>query len=213
MPYKSLFSETYSDVVYVDGVYRRNPAIERALHYSCKLYFDAHYNGVFFVGSEHKDEIFQETFIQLWENIMKQKIYVDDGILRVRGGEKLAGRLMTYFMGIAKMKYLEWTRQKVYMNSSEDDALRQNGFQGLYDDPADSENEVMQEIIFDCMSHMSERCSQILNMFYYERKSLDYILSEIPTFKSKDALKTAKFKCMENLRDSARSIYHSYLNK
>lgn len=210
MSLNGLFSSEYSDAVYVDGVCRRDPLIERALHYSCKRYFDEHYSGIFFVSGEHKDEIFQETFIQLWENIMKKKIYVEEGVLKVIGGERLAGKLMTYFMGIAKMKYLEWTRQKVYIDNSHGDAFSQKDFYELYEE---SDDDVMQEIIFDCMSHMSERCNQILTMFYYERKTLDYILYEIPTFNSKDALKTAKYKCMENLRDSAKSIYHSYFNK
>ena len=46
----------------------------------------------------------------------------------------------------------------------------------------------------------------------YEEKSLDAILQELPNFESKNALKTMKYKCMENLRKSAQEIYHRYLN-
>ena len=32
--------KTYSDVAYVEGVFRRDPMMERALHYHCKQYLD-----------------------------------------------------------------------------------------------------------------------------------------------------------------------------
>ena len=53
-----LYARTYSDVAYVEGMYRRDPVMERALHKHCKQYFDENYRGVFFVGDEHKMEIF-----------------------------------------------------------------------------------------------------------------------------------------------------------
>ena len=48
-------------------------------------------------------------------------------------------------------------------------------------------------------------------MFYYEEKTLDDIMIELTTFESKNALKTRKYKCMEELRKSAKSIYRRYL--
>lgn len=203
----------YSDAIYVDGVYRRNPRAERALHYYCKRYFDEHYKGVFFVGDEYKDEIFQESFIKLWENIMNRKLFVEDGLLKGRDGELFTGSLLTYFMSIAKYKYMEWARENVHRVTDEEEERRRREQEVemfktmLYD----NDENVMLEIISDCMSHMSERCNQILSMFYYEMKTLDYIMLELPTFESKNALKTAKYKCMENLRVAANNIYKRYL--
>ena len=76
----------------------------------------------------------------------------------------------------------------------------------------DSSDEDMLEIIADCISNMSKRCNQILTMFYYENKTLDDIMEDLPGFESKNALKTRKYKCMEELRKSAKTIYHRYLN-
>ena len=76
----------------------------------------------------------------------------------------------------------------------------------------DSDDETMLEIIADCISKMSKQCNQILTMFYYEEKTLDDIMTELSTFESKNALKTRKYKCMEELRKSAKSIYRRYLN-
>ena len=76
----------------------------------------------------------------------------------------------------------------------------------------DSGENMMLEIIADIISHMSQRCSQILSKFYYKEKKLDIILKEMPTIESYDALKTKKNKCLKALRESAREIYHRKLN-
>ena len=116
-----LFASKYSDVTYVEGMYRRDPIMERALHKHCKQYFDENYRGVFFVGDEHKMEIFQEAFIKLWENIEKRKIYVEDGVLKGKNGEPFTSTLTTYFMGIARLKFLEWTRQHSFGPDAEEE--------------------------------------------------------------------------------------------
>lgn len=208
-----LNTKTYSDAAYVEGVFKHDPIMERALYNQCKRYFDKNYKGVFFVGNENKGVIFQEAFIKLWENIINKKIYVEDGVLRGKGGEAFSGKLTTYFMSIAKLKYLEWARENMHKVSDEEEERRRRGqeielFKTIM---YDSDDELMLEIIADCISHMSERCNQILTMFYYEEKTLDDIMIELPTFDSKNALKTTKYKCMETLRKSAKSIYHIYL--
>ena len=71
---------------------------------------------------------------------------------------------------------------------------------------------VMTEIIDDCLSKMSERCYEILTKFYDEEKKLDQIMLELNTFKSKDALKTAKNKCLDKLRTSSVNIYNQRRN-
>lgn len=209
-----LHAKIYSDAAYVEGVFNRDPIMERALYYHCKRYFDENYKGVFFVGNEYKDEIFQDAFIKLWENIANKKIYAEDGVLKGKGGEAFSGKLTTYFMGIAKLKYLEWVRENLHKVSDEEEEreMRKQEIKLYKTLLYDSADEAMLEIIADCISHMSERCNQILTMFYYEEKTLDDIMIELPTFDSKNALKTAKYKCMETLRKSAQSIYHRYLN-
>ena len=54
---------------------------------------------------------------------------------------------------------------------------------------------------------MAKRCNMILTLFYYEEKDYDEMLVLMPTFKSKDALKTAKYKCLKRLRDSVTGTY------
>ncbi|MBO4403578.1 MAG: hypothetical protein J5792_07915 [Bacteroidales bacterium] len=209
---------TYSDAVYVEGVFRGDDEMARAMYNHCRKYFDEHYKGVFFVGDDHKEDIFQEAFIALWENIINRKIYVDEGEVFGQNGKPFSGKLTTYFMSIARLKNLEWVRkQDSFLGSLEELRGMEEELKKMYKEliygGGDEENVIgiMIDIIADCISHMSERCGQIINMFYAEEKTLDEILSALPTFKSKDALKTAKNKCMNNLKRSAQAVYKDYL--
>lgn len=201
----------------VAGMYDKNKKIQSELYVYCSRYFWANYRGVFFADVESATEIFQNTFIAMWENIECRKIYVSDGRVMGKNNEPLSGSILTYFMGIARIKYLEWVREHPAYADPETEMgrmIKEEGFDAqqyinmLYD----SDDNKMLDIIADVISHMSERCCEILSKFYYEEKDLDTILFEIPTIGSKNALKTKKHKCMESLRNSAKNIYCNYLN-
>ena len=63
--------------------------------------------------------------------------------------------------------------------------------------------------MMEAISTISDRCRQILTSFYFQEMKLDAILSQLPSFQSKDALKTAKNKCLDKLRKTAMAIYES----
>ena len=153
---------------------------------------------------------------KLWENIECGKICAENNIVKGKDGKPLSSSIRTYFMGIAKLKYLEWLREHPFFADPETEIgkkVRANGFDEteymtmLY---GESDN-IQLEIIADLISKMSERCYEILSKFYYEDKDLDRILTEIPSIESKNALKTKKHKCMENLREVANETYRRYL--
>lgn len=201
----------------VAGMYDKNRKIQSELYAYCSQYFWANYRGVFFANEQAAKEIFQNTFVAMWENIERRKIYVSEGRVMGKNNEPLSGSILTYFMGIARIKYLEWGREHppyVDLDAENGGKTKNERFDAqqyinmLYD----LEDNKMLDIIADVISHMSERCRVILSKFYYEKKDLDTILLEIPTIDSKNALKTKKHKCMESLRTSAKNIYHNYLN-
>ncbi len=214
---KARTSQQEEEARLVAGLYNKDRRIQSELYAYCSRYFRANYRGVFFADDESATEIFQNTFIAMWENIERRKIYVSDGTVMGRNNEPLSCSLLTYFMGIARIKYLEWVREHPSYSDPETEMgrkVKEEGFDAqeyinmLYD----LEDNKMIEIIADVISHMSKRCSEILSKFYYEEKDLDTILSEIPSIGSKNALKTKKHKCMESLRDSAKNIHNNYLN-
>lgn len=210
-------AKTYSDAAYVQGVADRNDIITRHLEHHCRNYFNDHYKGVFFCGEDMRMEIFQDAFIKLWENIENGKLHVKDGVLLGANDEPFTSTLTTYFMSIARIKYLEYARS--IKHSGEIDEEEQRGHVHRDDDVNDimdllydKSTMTMEDIIADCIAVMSERCNQILTKFYYEEKNLDVIMSEIPSFSNKNALKTMKYKCMETLRTNAQAMYKRYLN-
>lgn len=182
----------------------------------CSEYFWNHYRGVFFATEDIATEIFQNSFIKFWENIESGKLYVENEVILGNNGKPITGSILTYFMGIAKLKYLEVSRQHSFYADPETEMgklIHKNGIDNYeYTDILyNSDNNEMIDIIADIISRMSKRCNEILTKFYYEEKDLDTILLEIPTIENKNALKTKKYKCMENLRNSAHEIYNRYL--
>lgn len=207
----------YTDVEFVKGVANRDPLVEQAFFNHCKMYFINNVDGVFFVGDEQvKQDIFQNSYIKLWEQIESGKICVKDGILIGRNKKPFDGTITTYLMGIAKNKFLEWTRSskrelRLFTNVDNSDV----GIDTIaieFQNSSDFEN-IMSEIVAECISKMPKRCCQILTMFYYKNMSLDEIKKALPTYNSKDALKSSKNKCLKNLQKTANDIYYNYLNR
>ena len=95
----------------VAGMFNRNKKAQSELYAYCSKYFWASYRGIFFADEETATEIFQNTFIAFWENIERRKIYVNEGRVMGKNNEPLSGSILTYFMGIARIKYLEWVRE------------------------------------------------------------------------------------------------------
>lgn len=198
----------------VAGVFEDNQGIQYELYKYCADYYYNNYRSLFCVMEEAVEEIFQNSFITLWENIKCGKIYVEDNIVKGKNNKPLNCSVRTYLMGIAKFKYLEWhNEQSSTAVSDMVQKVSDNAF-GLGDYMVtlygNSEN-VQLEIIADIIAHMPKRCYEILTKYYYEGKDLDRILVEIPSIVSKNALKTKKYKCMENLREAANEIYEAYL--
>lgn len=201
----------------VEGMADTKRRTQYELYAYCSDYFWDNYRGVFFADEKAAAEILQNTFIALWENIERRKIYVEDNIVMGKDNKPLSGSILTYFMSIARNKYMEYGREHPVYADPETELgrlIRGKGFNPneYIDMLYDSGENMMLEIIADVISHMSQRCSQILTKFYYEEKKLDIILKEMPTIESYDALKTKKNKCLKALRDSAKEIYHRKLN-
>lgn len=200
----------------VAGMYDKHRRTQYELYAYCSDYFWEHYRGVFFADEGTAAEIFQNSFVKLWENIESRKIYVEQGRVMGKDRKPLDGSIRTYFMGIARIKYMEWVRQHPVYADPETEMgkkAKEAGFdvQEYLDMLYDYSDNVMLEIVADIISQMSPRCNEILTKFYYEEKDLDGILLEIPSFASKNALKTQKHKCLETLRTSAKEIYQRYL--
>lgn len=200
----------YSDAAYVEGVYKYDPIMERGLHKLCKEYYDKTFRKSN-VDEEGVKDIFQSSLLALWDNIRNRRLYVEDGELRGKDGSPFTSTLTTYFMGIVNNKYLEWLRKnpiappikpekEMISETYRDDDIVE-GFN------EDDETYRRRRIVSHRVGHMAKQCNKILTLFYYEEKDYDEIMVLMPTFQSKDALKTAKYKCLKRLRESVTGTY------
>lgn len=200
----------------VAGIHCGDKSAEFELYSYCADYYHNTYRALFSAPKDAVEEILQDSFIKFWENIECGKIYAEESVVKGKDSKPLSGSIRTYFMSIARYKYLEWLRENPQHANSETEwvkQIREKGFDDrevtsmLYDD----DDNIQLELIAYTISHMSERCSEILSKFYYEDKDLDRILEEIPSIESKNALKTKKHKCMETLREVVSKAYERYL--
>lgn len=207
-----LFPKKYSDVDFVEGLYKHDRRIERALFDHCKGYYDEKYKSVFFADDDNKHDIFQESFMVMWNNIMQGKLYVENGAL-YGGGKPFKAKLTTYFMSIAMNKYKEWLRDNPQETYTDEELAMAKQLYEQWSSDADvmDEQDKKYEILEECISTMPNNCRKILTMFYIEMKTLDRIMEELTTYLSKDALKTAKYKCMEKLKTTSNEVYSRYL--
>lgn len=115
----------------VEGLANKNRRTQYELYAYCADYFWDNYRGVFFANENDAAEILQNTFVTFWENIEKRKIYVSDGLVMGKENKPLNGSILTYFMSIARNKYLEWGREHpVYADPETETGrkIREEGF-------------------------------------------------------------------------------------
>lgn len=73
----------------------------------------------------------------------------------------------------------------------------------LYDENFYSTEDIRELVIMARrVANMAETCKRILTLFYYYEKGYEEIMKFMPTFKSRRALITAKYRCLEKLRDT-----------
>jgi len=199
----------YSDIDFVQGVFCKDSSMQKALYLHCRDYFFTHYGAVFFAQDCDAEDIFEDAFITLWQNIEEGKLRVVNGIVLGRNGDPFRGNLTSYLMGIAKLKYCELVRGSVnWIHFGDIDSA---SFGEPIVEEWTEDDYAMHDALSECISKLSERCSQILELFYEQHKNLDEMLFLIPTFQSKDALKTAKNKCLNKLRDNVNELMRNHL--
>lgn len=194
--------KSYTDIQIVDAYQNGDKKIQQFWYDKCRSQFGkgtSNYGGL---TDYDRDDLFQDSFIILWEKMESHQIYLLNGTVHVKSkkGDSIIPDMLGYFMRIVKNKYLEMFHGGKYVipinevvTSSED-----NFFEELYwDEDPDVEKD---RIVSQCLLSLPKSCLEILTMFYYEKKSLEQILEERPGNNSYDGLKSRKSKCMTNLK-------------
>lgn len=206
-----IWSHKYSDAEYVAGVKAGNQRIQSRFFDYCREYFTNYHSKLFLAGHEKVDDIFENSFITLWQKIEKGDLYSDGECVKTKDGKRLSCNITTYLMSIAWNNYRAYTRKQ--QDVSLDDIFTSYDILSLNYTDNDDDDSIMFDIVSQCVSKMSTRCRQILTMFYYECMKLDDIMRELNTFSSKDALKTTKNKCYNTLKENVLLQYNKEMEK
>lgn len=194
---------SYTDVEIVLGLQSRDRDTEEWFYGSSRQYFMNSFNKVFF-DEDQKVEIFQDAFLRLWTQIEDGMISIKDDVVcrkqKDGGYEPMTCSLKTFLFSIARNEYREIVRstREIYIDGYFDNI----NDDVTYSQGEDDEAEVKVRVVDECIQMMSPRCLEILTLFYIEGKTLDEIM-EIRKEKntSKIGLKSAKYKCMNTLRE------------
>ncbi len=201
----------WTDEQMVAAVASHNEAMMERFYRDSKAYFRSH-AGALFVADEQVDDLFQEAMVHLWREIETHRIEVREGVLcRWSEGQAvpMTSSLFTFLLAIAKRKHWELLRKDSRLQLTDEanvlDVLDRSRYAD--DDEVTDETEAREHVVADAVLGMSDRCRQILTLFYYEQRSLDEILAIRPENTSKVGLKTSKYKCMQRLRDVVKQRF------
>jgi RNA polymerase sigma factor (sigma-70 family) len=130
-------------------------------------------------------EFYQAATVILYENIMASKI------------TELQSSLKTYLFGIGKNLAYQHHRHNQRMDKIKagymvEVELRSDSGHGMQSD-------FDLNIVQHCLVAIGEPCRQLLDYFYFQRKSMDEISSTMG-YKNPETAKNQKYKCMERLR-------------
>jgi RNA polymerase sigma factor (sigma-70 family) len=130
-------------------------------------------------------EFYQAVVMIVYDNIMTGKL------------EELTSSLKTYLFGIGKNLVWQYLRQK-----DKDKKLKAEYLLWNMDQTKDAGalyEERNLEIISRCFSRLGNPCHNLLDLHYYQKKTMEEITAEL-NYKNTDTTKNQKYKCMERLR-------------
>jgi len=133
------------------------------------------------IVTEEVEDIYQDTIIDFYNNIKR-------GLLT-----EITSSLSAYIIQIGKMKLIKLSdkkkaRQTTTINSIDDLISSQD-----YDHKID-------DIVKFIFANTSESCKQILNLFYFNKKSMDDIAKELG-YKNADTVKSKKNRCISKISE------------
>lgn len=135
-------------------------------------------------SSDDSKDIYQLTILIFYDNIRQGKL------------QHLVSSVKTYLFGIGKNIAKENLRkEKRFVPIGQEKWLKEY----LIDEPSN----VMDENVFakakTALEKLGQPCQRLIEMFYYEKKSIPQITEELG-YKNADTAKNQKCKCMARLR-------------
>lgn len=136
---------------------------------------------------EHAKDLYQESFIVVWKNLKTKKFE-----------PKNETALQGYLYQIAKNKWMDVLRSNAFKKTN---TLTNETLAFLKEDVTDEpieDNEEKLNLTMNAFKNLRQPCKQLLTNFYYEKKSLRVIASELELAEA--SVRNKKYRCMEKLR-------------
>jgi len=133
-------------------------------------------------GDDAKD-VYQQTIITLYENIVNDKI------------QSFNSSIKTYLFAIGKNKFYAETREKYKFQMETDDTIN------TIPEEVNTSDEDLQKLqgVEKSLEILGNPCRQILELYYYHKKSMNDIASTLG-LKNPETAKNMKYKCLKRLR-------------
>jgi RNA polymerase sigma-70 factor (ECF subfamily) len=135
-------------------------------------------------STEDSKDIYQVTILIFYDNIKSGKL------------EHLVSSVKTYLFGIGKNIVLEKMRKANRLTPIDQERWLK---EFLIDETDESNHEQSLAIAQKALSKLGDPCRSLVELFYYDRKSLDEISVQM-NYKNTETAKNQKCKCMKRLR-------------
>lgn len=129
-------------------------------------------------------DVFQDAFISLWRNIKEGKL-------------ESKSNVQAYLFTIAKNKWIDYLRSSNFKKTVSTESFLQLTVVADDHDTFDSKD-VQIKVVRNAFTQLKEGCKSILQLFYFERRSMDEI-SKMMNLAPASA-RNQKYRCMEKLR-------------
>ena len=131
-------------------------------------------------------EIYQDSVVKLYENVMSRKL------------NKLTSSLKTYLFSIGKFKIYEQLRYRKKRVSREESDFKTETFeQSYFGEHQLTERQIALRKHFETLG---VRCKTLLNCFYLKGMSLEEI-KQAEQYENVNTVKAAKSRCMKQLKE------------
>ncbi|WP_124980248.1 RNA polymerase sigma factor [Nonlabens xiamenensis] len=156
---------------------------EQYLLYQQEFLGFAHKRGI---ATDDAVEIYQQSFIALFENAASGKLTV------------LTSSLKTYIFGIAKLKMLEYfKKQQKTVNLEEITSINEQQIDPFIEEGLSTEKQNrMQQALLD----LGKRCRNLIELFYLQGLSIKEIV-QAESYTNENTVKAQKSRCMKQLRE------------
>ncbi|EKU87455.1 hypothetical protein [Bacteroides oleiciplenus] len=163
-----------------------------------RVSFFAHNRVTFpMIREEEREEIYNDSFIALYNNISSGKL------------QQLTCSLQTYINQIGKNKSIDLLRKRSPEESFPNYEIIGCGSSlDITDDDNDAITIERQEEIYKLVKDMeNDNCRKILFGFYWQRYSME-ILAELTGLNNADVAKSTKVRCFTKLRNAVFAAFH-----